>query len=141
MTASPALLFHLTGAPHVHFTPYTRAESIRILASSPLPLGNVPKVEADRFWTNFCGIVWDSLGKTVARDIVAFRDTCTRIWEPFVQPIVQGDYAPCDMHKLVIKHRALLQGDRMIEPEIIPWTSGPSNPSTPSTEPDKERSK
>lgn len=126
MTAPPARLLGLTGVPHVHFPPYTRAESIHIVSSSPLPLGIIPKSEADRLWATFCGIVWDSMGKAVARDIVAFREVCQRLWKPFVQPVVQGDYDPREVHKLIIKNRALFQGDKMIEPEIIPWKSSPS---------------
>ena len=131
MTAPPARLLHLTGVPHIHFPPYTRAESIHIVSSSPLPLGNISKSEVDWLWTTFCGIVWDSMGKAVARDIVAFREVCRRLWKPFVQPIVQGDYAPHELHKLIIKNRALFQGDSMIEPEIVPRKSSPSITSNP----------
>lgn len=131
MTAPPTQLLHLSGVPHVDFPPYTRSESIRIVSSSPLPLGNIPKSEADWLRNSFCGVVWDSMGKAVARDIIAFREVCQRLWKPFVQPIVQGDYTPRELHKLIIKNRALFQGDRMIEPEIVPWKSIPSTSSNP----------
>lgn len=135
MTAPPTRrLLHLTGVPHIHFPPYTRAESVQIVISSSSPLSlfdgnnNISKSESDWLWTTFCGIVWDSMGKAVARNLLAFRDVCHRLWKPFVQPIVQGDYAPRELHKLMIKNRALFQGDRMLEPEIIPWKiSNPEN--------------
>lgn len=61
------------------------------------------------------------MGKAVVRELLAFHDVCQRIWRPFVQPIVQGDYAPRELHKLMIKNRVLFQGDLMIEPEMNPW--------------------
>lgn len=61
------------------------------------------------------------MGKAVVRELLAFHDVCQRIWRPFVQPIILGDYAPRELHKLMIKNRALFQGDSMIEPEINPW--------------------
>lgn len=61
------------------------------------------------------------MGQSVVRELLAFHDVCQRIWRPFVQPIIQGDYAPRDLHKLMIKNRILFQGDMMMEPEINPW--------------------
>lgn len=125
MTTPPTQELHNTGIPNVHFPPYTRAESIHIVSFSYFPLGNinVSKSEADWLRTSFCGIVWDSVGQAVARDIVAFRNICHRLWKPFVKPIVQGEYAPRDLDKLLIKGRPHFQSDRMIEPEIVPWAS------------------
>lgn len=134
MTTARTLELH-NGIPYVYFPPYTRPESIYIASSSHLPLGDidVPGSEAEWLRTSFCGLVWDSIGQAVARDIVAFRNVCERLWKPFVKPIVQGQYAPRDLDKLLIKSRSLFQGDRMMEPEIVPWVIG-NSPSTSNVE-------
>lgn len=136
MTSPRARLLHLLGVPHIHFPPYTRAESISIVSKSPLPLCTVQSVtdtlesqslqsptDCAWLWSRFCGAVWDSIGQGAARDIISFRDVCERLWNPFVQPVVDGNYGVRDFMKLMVKNRGLFQGEAALIESIIPATT------------------
>lgn len=138
ITAPQARALQLAGVPHIHFPPYTRAESLSIVSSSPLPIIDSPQndeesqsesgsinqatfTDADSLWlwTRFCGAVWDSLGQAAARDIVSFRAVCSRLWKPFVKPVGQGDHGPREFSKLMVKNRALFQSEDPLKEPIL----------------------
>ena len=77
-----------------------------------------------RLWQRFLAAVWDSLGQGAARDIVSFRRLCEKLWSPFIQPILNGHYGPKEFSKLLVKNRALLQGESALQDSII--TNTPS---------------
>ena len=126
---------HLAGVPHIHFNSYNRAESLKIVGLSPLPifanqLGDDEITEAARLeieeddawlWSRFCGAVWDSLGKGAARDVVTFRIVCERLWTPFVTPIRDRSYGTRDFSKLMVKNRALFQSEAALLQDIVPF--------------------
>lgn len=125
--------------PHIHFPPYNRTQSLAIVARSPLsifvPSPSEPSLDEDNtpspdpsdedsswLWSRFTGAVWDSLAKAVGRDIVSFRELCERLWQPFVQPIVDGQYGTRDFAKLMVKNRALFQGESALVESVVPRT-------------------
>ncbi|KAL2041811.1 hypothetical protein N7G274_005595 [Stereocaulon virgatum] len=125
-------LLHKPGIPHIHFPPYTRAETLSILSQSPLlihaPLS--PEFDSSQdtannedsawLWARFTAAVWDSFGQSVARDIVSFRVVCSGLWGPFIQPILDGHYGAREFSKLLIKGRGLLQSETALVDSILP---------------------
>ncbi|KAI9673332.1 MAG: hypothetical protein M1829_004098 [Trizodia sp. TS-e1964] len=126
-------LFHSTGIPHIHFSPYNREQSLRILSASPRSIfesspssldhqytEDQAAVDSAWVWIRFCSVVWDSFGKGAASDIVSFRAAADKLWEPFVAPIVEGQYGTRDFSKLIIAKRALFQGEGVLLEDLAP---------------------
>jgi len=132
---SPRFL-HQTGVPHVQFSPYTRAQSINILARQPSDIfpgspdenhdydQEVHDEDKAWLWPRFCAAVWDSLAQNTARDLVAFTDVCHKLWRPFVAPIIAGTYGTRDFTRLMVAQRRLFHDESVLLQSII---------STPST--------
>jgi origin recognition complex subunit 5 len=132
-------LFHTTGIPHVHFTPYSRDESIRILSLTPTKIfkdgidlevdpdySEEKAAEDDAFvWSRFCNIVWESLASNAARDLASFRAVCDKLWRPFVAPIVKGDFGTRNMPRLVVQMRPLFQNEEVLMDSVT--TKDPTN--------------
>ncbi|KAK3170045.1 hypothetical protein OEA41_009430, partial [Lepraria neglecta] len=128
-------LLHKPGIPHIHFHPYTRAETLTILSDSPLSIYGPPRSpqsddsqdaandqDSAWLWARFTAAVWDSLGQSVARDVVSFREVCSRLWDPFIQPILDGHYGAREFSKLLVKNRGLFQSETAILDSIVPIT-------------------
>lgn len=120
------------GVPHVYFTPYTRNQSIHIVARNPLDIFPEPR-DADLdydeelhqedkawLWPRFCAAVWDSLGQSAARDLVAFQDACQKLWKQFVVPIVKGEFGTRDFTRLLVAQRRLFQDEGLLLNSIVP---------------------
>lgn len=134
-TAQPHLLHH-AGIPHIHFPPYTRTETLSILSRTPLSLSASPPSSqspdptiaanndaTEWLWARFTAAVWDSLGQPAAKSIPNFRDVCARIWQPFIQPILDGHYGAREFSKLLVKNRSLFQSeDALIDSIVPPYT-------------------
>lgn len=128
---SPRFL-HQAGVPYIHFPSYTRNQSIHILSQKPPDIFQEPppaELEYDEevheedkgwLWPRFCAAVWDSLGQNAARDLVAFREVCHKLWRPFVAPIVKGDFGTRDFSRLVVAQRRLFQDEGILLDSIIP---------------------
>lgn len=116
-------LFHTVGIPHVHFPAYSREEVLAILShfghpgipakltSNDVSDSSLSQEDADWIWPQFCTVMWDSIGKGAARDLVSFREACHQLWRPFVQPAIDGNIRSRDFAKLIVKARPLLQGE------------------------------
>jgi origin recognition complex subunit 5 len=128
---SPRLL-HATGIPHIHFPPYTRNQAIQILTKDPQDIFLEPppddmdyddEVHAEDkawLWPRYCASVWDSLAQNAARDLVSFRDVCTKLWRPFVAPIIKGDFGTRDFSRLMVAQRRLFQDEGVLLDSIVP---------------------
>ncbi|KIV98553.1 uncharacterized protein PV09_09649 [Verruconis gallopava] len=124
--------YHSPLIPHLHFPPYSRAESIQILSLSPekiFPDGLDPNAaytaeqaaEDDAYvWGRFCGVVWDTLAKGAARDLISFRSTCKKLWKPFTAPIVDGTFGTRDFARLMVSRRSLFQDDSVLVHNLVP---------------------
>lgn len=119
---------NLTGVPHVQFVPYSRAESLHIISSSPLSSHETPNDSISSFisdddrawlWSRFVTAVWDSIGQAAARDVVSFRAVCTKLWHPFIEPVIKGHYTPREFSKLMVKNRALFQSEVPLQDSVI----------------------
>ena len=134
MTVPRPRLLHHPGIPYIHFSQYTRTEMLQIASLSPLPLyppksdasddeSDFPPPTADEdscwLWSRFCGAVWDSLGQGAARDILSFRSACFRLWKPFSEPILRGDYGVREFSKLMVRNRTLFQGEAALTESIL----------------------
>lgn len=128
-------LLHKPGITYIHFHPYTRAETLTILSDSPLSIYGPPRSpqsddsqdavndeDSAWLWARFTAAVWDSLGQSVARDVVSFREVCSRLWGPFIQPILDGHYGAREFSKLLVKNRGLFQSETALVDSIVPIT-------------------
>lgn len=116
----------------MHYPPYTRTESLSILSKYPLCIhgsaissqsdSSQPAVSEDSawLWGRFTAAVWDSLGQSVARDVVSFREVCSRLWKPFIQPVLDGHYGAREFSKLMVKNRGLFQSELALVDSIVP---------------------
>lgn len=134
---------HITGVPYIHFSSYTRTESLSVVSSSlppaedlPLPNGSpsnsihnpvIGEADSKWLWPHLCAAVWDSLGQGAARDIISFRVVCLRLWKPFIQPILEGNYKSREFSKLMVKNRPLFQSETALD-ETITALSTTSKP-------------
>ncbi|KAH0559406.1 hypothetical protein GP486_004077 [Trichoglossum hirsutum] len=132
--------FSNVGIPYIHFTAYTKDQSIRVLSKQPcsiFPNGlpePEPGEEPDDYteehahedslwvWTRFCSAVWDSLSHGAARDIVSFRALAEKLWRPFVQPIVDGTYGTRDFSRLMVLKRPLFQTEKWLVQGVVEET-------------------
>lgn len=79
-------------------------------------------------WARFCGVVWDSLARASARDIVSFRTVCDKLWRPFVSSIDDLTFGTRDFSRLMVAKRAIFQGDDVLVDRIVqPKTSSLSS--------------
>ncbi|KAK4890812.1 hypothetical protein LTR27_010513 [Elasticomyces elasticus] len=130
-----------TGVPHVHFPAYTRAQSIDILSRNALdiflePPADVPDYDDEVhtedkawLWPRYCAAVWDSLAQNAARDLVAFREICHKLWRPFVAPIIKGEFGTRDFSRLLVAQRRLFQDESVLLDSIVPFpTLAPTTP-------------
>jgi origin recognition complex subunit 5 len=119
------------GVPHVYFAPYTRNQSIHIVARNPLDIFLEPPVadldydeevhQEDRawLWPRFCAAVWDALAQNAARDLAAFQDACHKLWRPFVTPVVEGEFGTRDFSRLLVAQRRLFQDESLLLDSIV----------------------
>lgn len=123
-------IFIVTNAPphalltasviHVHFPNYTKADFVQILSTSPPPtLPNATAAETADLWARFCGAVHDTLTKSAARTLPAFRLACDSLWRRFTAPIREGNLGPKDFSKLLIAARVHFQDESLLDPGIV----------------------
>jgi len=133
LTSTHPHLLHHPGIPHIQFPPYTRAETLSILFKTPLSIHDTPPFsqagnaqiatnseDSKWLWTRFTAAVWDSLGQSAARDIVSFREVCSRLWVPFTQPILGGHYGAREFSKLMVRNKGLFQSEAALADSIVP---------------------
>jgi origin recognition complex subunit 5 len=150
---------HNPGAPHIHFSSYTKPEAIAIVSrsvpsiylSSPLEPTSTPdsddlvidgeeddaiprptaKETAD-LYTRFLSAVWDTFAKYSGRDILSFRRIALILWPRFTAPVREGIYGPKEFQRLLVSQRPLFRDESLLIPSII-GTSLPTPPPTTST--------
>lgn len=132
---SPRFL-HQAGIPHIHFPPYSRAQSVHILARNPPDIFLEPPPEELDYddetheedkawlWPRFCAAIWDSFAQSAVRDLVSFRDTCHKLWRPFVAPVIKGDFGTRDFSRLLVAQRRLLQDESSLLDSIVGSSEG-----------------
>ncbi|EFR00786.1 hypothetical protein MGYG_03790 [Nannizzia gypsea CBS 118893] len=122
------LLLHAAGTPHVYFPPYTRAESIAILANLPPPaLPRLPETTAAKLYPPFLATLYDSLIGPTAGTVSTFQSVCEKIWPRFVAPITNGETphgggtTEWDFPRLLVKNRSLYQhqGEQLLSHRIV----------------------
>ncbi|KAL8682382.1 MAG: hypothetical protein Q9186_001572 [Xanthomendoza sp. 1 TL-2023] len=140
----PNLFQHL-GIPHIHFPSYTRAELLTLISSSPLPLTpppgtssptNLPtftSADLDYLWPRFAAAVYDSLAQSASNSLPSLRTLCTRLWTPFISPILLNHYSPREFSKLMVRNRHLFQSEDALKHSIVPSLQPKPNSLTIST--------
>lgn len=124
-------VFHSPGVSHIHFLPYTREQAIQIVSANPPEIFSVPLSPSLQYtdhlraednawlWTRFCAAVWDTLASSVARDILSLKDMAERLWRPFVQPIVDGNFGTRDFSRLLVSQRKLFQSETALLDNVV----------------------
>ncbi|KAL8847636.1 MAG: hypothetical protein Q9221_007324 [Calogaya cf. arnoldii] len=132
-------LFHKPGIPHIHFPPYTRAELLTLISSSPLPLEPPPltspppnpptftQADFDYLWPRFTTAVHDSLAQPASNTLPSLRILCARLWSPFIAPILANHYSPREFSKLMVRNRHLFQSEDALKISIVPSQPKPSS--------------
>ncbi|KAI4128452.1 MAG: hypothetical protein LQ338_002725 [Usnochroma carphineum] len=138
ITSPRPQLFHNPGIPHIHFPPYTRAELISLVSSSPIlplqhplntPTKGISPADVEYLWPRFITAVHDSLAQPAASNsLPLFRTLCSRLWHPFIAPVLNGQYAPREFSKLMVRNRYLFQSEDALKDSIIAGTSQPTAP-------------
>ncbi|KAI5296661.1 hypothetical protein KEM52_003480 [Ascosphaera acerosa] len=122
----------IPGVPHVYFPPYSREESVRVLAhrntgqspvfglSSLVELGFTHQ-QAAELHTSFLPLVHDALIGPTGSTLPVFAAVVAKLWPRFIAPIldkvrppgfaVDDEYSPLDwdLSRLIIRSRALLR--------------------------------
>ncbi|TKA68159.1 hypothetical protein B0A55_07437 [Friedmanniomyces simplex] len=141
----PPRFLHQTGVPHIHFPAYTRAQSIHILSQHPPDIFPEPPTDVPDYddevhaedkawlWPRYCAAIWDSLAQNAAHDLLSFRDICTKLWRPFVAPILKGDFGTRDFSRLLVAQRRLFQDETVLLDSIVPFPTLAPPPTTTST--------
>ncbi|KAL5116702.1 hypothetical protein ACEQ8H_005451 [Pleosporales sp. CAS-2024a] len=137
---SPSTL-HSASTPTLHFAPYTRTQLFAILNHSPPKIfptrpseeqfpDYTPDLAAEDdawVWSRFIVAVYDSLSKHTGRDLVSFRSTCLKLWRPFVEPILSGQFGTRDFSRLMINRRHLFQVEDAVLDRIIQDAAEPQS--------------
>ncbi|CUS09996.1 unnamed protein product [Tuber aestivum] len=118
--------------PHIHFAPYTKEESIKVLSKyvRRIPFQDIEEyTEEDAkeelyVWQKFCGTVWDSLAKGTARGVVQFRAIVDDMWEPFVKPIAEGKYGTRNYSSLYLLHKDMFRRETDVVDMVVPAGAG-----------------
>lgn len=124
--------------PHIHFAPYNKEESIKVLSKYVRRITKVPS-EGDQgeeeeeeeyteddakeelyVWEKFCGTVWDSLAKGAARNIIQFREAVDKMWLQFVQPIAKGEYGTRNYSSLYLLQKDMFRRETNVIDSVIP---------------------
>lgn len=135
---------HRPGTPHLHFSPYNRTALLTILGQQPPKIFLTPPsaeqypdytpdlaAEDDEWlWGRFITTVYDALSKHSGRDLVSFRLAATRLWRPFVEPVVNGTFGTRDFSRLMVNRRALFQVEDSVLDKIIADNTNISTHST-----------
>lgn len=128
---------------HISFPPYTKDESLQILSLSAPAIFLTPidpdinytdeehEEDSKWVWNRFCGVVWDSIGKGAARDLVKLRRACEKLWRPFVQPVVDGTFGTRDFSRLLVNRRALFQGETALGSGVVAKTASGADSTRP----------
>lgn len=74
-------------------------------------------------WPRFCEIVWDTLAKGAANDIVSFRSLCERLWRPFVAPVVDGTCGARNLSRLLVLKRDIFKDESVLSEGVVPETT------------------
>ncbi|KAF2024011.1 hypothetical protein EK21DRAFT_118208 [Setomelanomma holmii] len=146
----PPSTLHAAHTPSLHFPPYTRTQLLTILGHNPPKIFLTPPSE-EQFpdytpdlaaeddawlWSRFIAAVYDSLSKHTGRDLVSFRCCAMKLWRPFVEPVINGQFGTRDFSRLIINRRHLFQLEDSVLDRIVktsePTTNGTLEPSTPS---------
>lgn len=150
MPIPPSSLHH-PATPALSFPPYTRPQLLAILAKSPPKIFLTPPPTEDFLdytpdlaaeddawlWSRFTSAVYDSLSKHTGRDLLSFHSCCMKLWRPFVEPVISGQFGTRDFSRLIINRRHLFQLedsvlDKIIQDTIPTSTTTNGVPATPS---------
>ncbi|KAI4608392.1 hypothetical protein J4E83_009197 [Alternaria metachromatica] len=141
---TPSVL-HSSSASFLHFPSYARSELLTILGANPPKIFLEPPsleqfpdytpdlaAEDDQWlWGRFIQAVYDSLAKHTGRDLISFKSCAMRLWRPFVEPVVSGQFGTRDFSRLMVNRRHLFQLEDSVLNRIISDAAEPVKEATP----------
>lgn len=137
MTTINTRFLRIAGIPYVYFSPYSRDECLQIMQQPVPPIflqrpsANIPYTEDfahdddEWVWRRYLEVLWDSLAKDAARDLVGFRELAEKLWRSFVAPIVDGSIGTRDFPRLLASRRGLFRDEESLVETIVPASSEP----------------
>ena len=131
---------HCSSVSFLHFPSYTRSQLLTVLGASPPKIFLTPPsleqfpdytpdlaAEDDAWlWSRFLAAVYESLSKHTGRDVISFKNCATRLWRPFVEPVVSGQFGTRDFSRLMVNRRYLFQ----LEDSVLDCITNPNTTST-----------
>ncbi|KAI4944226.1 hypothetical protein J4E91_008780 [Alternaria rosae] len=143
---TPSVL-HSSSASFLHFPSYARSELLTILGAKPPKIFLEPPsleqfpdytpdltAEDDQWlWGRFLQAVYDSLAKHTGRDLISFESCAMRLWRPFVEPVVSGQFGTRDFSRLMVNRRHLFQLEDSVLERIISDTGEPIKDAAPAS--------
>ncbi|KAF1844489.1 uncharacterized protein K460DRAFT_285206 [Cucurbitaria berberidis CBS 394.84] len=139
---------HSSSISFLHFPSYTRSQLLAILGANPPKIFLTPPsletfpdytpdlaAEDDAWlWNRFLTTVYDSLSKHTGRDLISFRSCAMKLWRPFVEPVVSGQFGTRDFSRLMVNRRHLFQlEDSVLDRILDPNTASTSSQTATST--------
>ncbi|KAI4706410.1 hypothetical protein J4E89_008825 [Alternaria sp. Ai002NY15] len=143
---TPSVL-HSSSASFLHFPSYARSELLTILGANPPKIFLEPPsleqfpdytpdlaAEDDQWlWGRFIQAVYDSLAKHTGRDLISFKSCAMRLWRPFVEPVVSGQFGTRDFSRLMVNRRHLFQLEDSVLDRIISDAAEPVKEAAPAS--------
>ncbi|KAJ4370024.1 hypothetical protein N0V83_005788 [Neocucurbitaria cava] len=137
---------HSASVSFLHFPSYTRSQLLTILGARPPNIFVTPPsleqfpdytpdlaAEDDAWlWNRFLAAVYDSLTKHTGKSLISFKSCAMKLWRPFVEPVVSGQFGTRDFSRLMVNRRHLFQLEDSVLDRIItnPNTSTSTSTST-----------
>lgn len=108
--------------PHIHFKPYTQDQVVEILQSKQLCFFGVDELDGKvglEFWKQYAKIITDLFFTFTGPDMTFLIDICNKLWNEFVDPVLQGKYKPNEFLKLYRESKGLFTNDNIINNSSI----------------------
>ncbi|KAL9601657.1 MAG: hypothetical protein Q9219_002377 [cf. Caloplaca sp. 3 TL-2023] len=125
-------LFHKPGILHLHFPPYTRAQLLSLITTSPPSTPPLSPSDLSFLYPRFAAAVHDALAQPTSNSLPHLTLLLQRLWPPFVAPVLKNEYTAREPSKLMVRSRYLFQSEDALKENIIHLPSStPSLPNPP----------
>lgn len=108
--------------PHIHFKPYNQDQVVEILQNKQLNFFGVNEYDGKvglEFWKQYAKIITDLFFTFTGPDMNSLIDICNKLWNEFIDPVIQGKYKPNEFLKLYRESKDLFTNDNIINNSSI----------------------
>lgn len=104
--------------PHIYFRPYTEAEATQILQLNQLCHFGVTFLDEHSasydFWKQYAKVIVDLFFSFVGCDIALLKDFCVKLWDKFIEPVIEETYSITEFVKVLRYNSEYLTSDNVI---------------------------